>query len=238
MTDRELDNLMREILLDAIALDEEDCKDRLHFEPSLNHQRQIGTMLKDPLHWAKEKSKPVWKKVWQRAAVILLVVTLGFGSVMAVSPTVRAAVLQWITEWYETYVSYRYTQETSLPETMPEYEITALPEGYEENISERVEWPNHVQRRYENADGGVILLDYIYMTDGSLTSLETDGAAAAAVTVNGHEGQFFCSEDPGTDSTLSWIDTNQNLHFTISAVMEQEDMLHMAESISLSEMTK
>ena len=29
MTDRELDSLMREILLDAIALDEEDCKDRI-----------------------------------------------------------------------------------------------------------------------------------------------------------------------------------------------------------------
>lgn len=238
MTDQELDNLMREILLDAIALDEEDCKDRLFFEPTRKHQRQIGTMLKDPLRWAKERRKPAWKKVWQRAAVILLVATLSFGSVMAASPAVRAAVLQWITEWYETYVSYRYTQETSLPETMPEYEITALPEGYEENISERVEWPNHVQRRYENADGGIILLDYIYMTDGSLTSIETDGEAAVAVTVNRHEGLFFSSEDPEADSTLSWIDTNQNLHFTISAVMGQEDMLHMAESISLSEMTK
>lgn len=242
MTDQELDNLMREILLDAIALDEEDCKDRILFEPSLKHQRQIGTMLKDPLRWAKERRKPAWKKVWQRAAVILLVATLSFGSVMAASPAVRAAVLRWITEWYETYVSYRYMQETSLPETMPEtmpeYEITALPEGYEENISERVEWPNYVQRRYENADEEIIFFDYIYMTDGSLTSLETDGAAAAAVTVNGHEGLFFCSEYPGADSTLSWIDTNQNLHFTISAAMEQKDMLHMAESVSLSEMTK
>ena len=97
MTDRELDSLMREILLDAIALDEEDCKDRNPFEPSLKHQRQIGAMLKDPLRWAKDRSKPVWKKVGQRAAVILLVVTISFGSVMAVSPTARAAVLRWIT---------------------------------------------------------------------------------------------------------------------------------------------
>ena len=33
---RELDSLMREILLDAIALDEEDCKDRIPFEPSVS----------------------------------------------------------------------------------------------------------------------------------------------------------------------------------------------------------
>ena len=238
MTDRELDSLMREILLDAIALDEEDCKDRIPFEPSLKHQRQIGAMLKDPLRWAKDRSKPVWKKVGQRAAVILLVVTISFGSVMAVSPTARAAVLRWITEWYETYVSYRYTQEAPLPETVPEYEITALPKGYEENISKRVEWPNYVQRRYENANGEIILFDYIYMTDDAMTSIETDGAATVAVTVNGHEGLFFCSENSEADSTLSWIDTDQNLHFTINAAMEQDDILHMAESVSLSEMTK
>ena len=33
-------------------------------------------------------------------------------------------------------------------------------------------------------------------------------------------------------------DEDQNLHFTINAAMEQDDMLHMAESVSLSEMTK
>ena len=81
MTDRELDSLMREILLDAIALDEEDCKDRIPFEPSLKHQRQIGAMLKDPLRWAKDRSKPVWKKLgsgrrlfclWSRSALEVL----------------------------------------------------------------------------------------------------------------------------------------------------------------------
>jgi len=49
---------------------------------------------------------------------------------------------------------------------------------------------------------------------------------------------FFCSEDTEADSTLSWIDTDQNLHFTIHAAMEQDDILHMAESVNLSEMTK
>ena len=95
-----------------------------------------------------------------------------------------------------------------------------------------------MQRRYENADGGAILFDYIYMADGVMTSIETGGAATVAVTVNGHEGLFFCSEDSEADSTLSWIDTDQNLHFTINAAMEQDDILHMAESVSLSEMTK
>ena len=44
-------------------------------------------------------------------AVILLVFSLSLGSLMAVSPTVRAAVIRWVTEWYETHITYRYSGE-------------------------------------------------------------------------------------------------------------------------------
>ena len=33
MTDNELDSMMQQILLDAIALDEERCEDKIPFEP-------------------------------------------------------------------------------------------------------------------------------------------------------------------------------------------------------------
>ena len=46
MTDKELDSVMRQILLDAIALDEESCEDRIPFEPSLKYQHQTALMLK------------------------------------------------------------------------------------------------------------------------------------------------------------------------------------------------
>ena len=64
MTDKELDSVMRQILLDAIALDEESCEDRIPFEPSLKYQHQTALMLKDPIRWEKNRSRPVWKKIW------------------------------------------------------------------------------------------------------------------------------------------------------------------------------
>lgn len=239
MTDEQLDILMREILIDAIALDEEDCKERISFEPSLKYQHQTSAMLKDPSRWAKNKMRPVWKKVGQYVAAILVIGSISLGSVMAVSPTARAAVLQWVVEWYETYVSYRYTEETSVPKTMPEYRMTALPKGYVENINERVEWPNYVQHRYENADGDIILFDYIYMTDGAATSFETEDAKVLDVMVNGCKGIIVLPDNAEeADYTLSWIDPDQNLHFTIDAAVDQEEILHMAESIKLYEVTK
>ena len=102
MTDKELDSVMRQILLDAIALDEESCEDRIPFEPSLKYQHQTALMLKDPIRWEKNRSRPVWKKYGQRVAAILLVAFISLGSVMVASPTARAMVLQWFREWYET----------------------------------------------------------------------------------------------------------------------------------------
>lgn len=239
MTDKELDSVMRQILLDAIALDEESCEDRIPFEPSLKYQHQTALMLKDPIRWEKNRSRPVWKKYGQRAAAILLVAFIGLGSAMVASPTARAMVLQWFRERYETYVSYRYTQEGSVPEIMPEYEITALPEGYQENISERIEWPNYVQYRYENADESSILFDYIYMETGAISNIETEGAETIEVMVNGCEGVIFLPKSPEkTDCTLTWINAEENLQFTIHASMSQNELLHMAESVKLIQNAK
>lgn len=234
MTDNELDSMMQQILLDAIALDEERCEDKIPFEPSLKYQHQTALMLKDPIRWEKNRSRPVWKKYGQRVAAILLVAFISLGSVMVASPTARAMVLQWFREWYETYISYHYTQEGSIPETMPEYTITALPEGYKENISERIEWPNYIQCRFENADESPILFDYIYMETGSISNIETEGAEIIEVVVNGCEGAIILPENSvKSDCTLTWINAEENLQFTIHASMDQNEILHIAESVKL-----
>ena len=105
MTDQELDTLMRRVLLDSLKLDAEStASGELAFEPTHHYQRQMAAMVKDPLKWERRRARPLWKNVAQKAAVILLVFSLSLGSLMAVSPTVRAAVVRWVTEWYETHV--------------------------------------------------------------------------------------------------------------------------------------
>ena len=62
MTEQELDLFMRNVLLDAIALDEETNTETIPYTPSLHHQKQIKAMLKNPLRWARDRKQPVWKK--------------------------------------------------------------------------------------------------------------------------------------------------------------------------------
>ena len=235
MTDQELDTLMRRVLLDSLKLDAEStASGELAFEPTPRYQRQMAAMVKDPLKWERRRARPLWKNVAQKAAVILLVFSLSLGSLMAVSPTVRAAVVRWVTEWYETHVVYRFSGE-QLSGEMPQYEITDLPEGYVED--ERVDWPTYISIIYRKANdenAPWIYLRYVYMQQGTVNNIGTEGADIIPVTVNGIEGQLYLARNPGeSDSTITWIDPDKNIAFVVDAALDADSILHIAESVSL-----
>ena len=235
MTDRELDRMMQHVLLDAIKRDcEKETDDVPAFKPTRHYQRQIAAMLSDPLKWARKRARPIWKSALQKVAMILLVFTLSLGSLMAVSPTVRAAVVRWVTEWYETHVVYRFSGE-QITDEMPQYEVTDLPEGYAE--IERVEWPSYVSIIYQNVNdenASWIYLQYIYMQQGASGNFGIENADIIPVTVNGLEGQLYLNRDAeGADSTITWIIPDENILFAVSAALNTDDILHMAESVSL-----
>ena len=240
MTDQELDTLMRRVLLDSLKLDAESAASgELVFEPTPRYQRQMAEMVKDPLKWGRRRARPLWKNVAQKAAVILLVFSLGLGSLMAVSPTVRAAVVRWVTEWYETHVVYRFSGE-QLSGEMPKYEITDLPEGYVED--ERVDWPTYISIIYRKANdenAPWIYLRYVYMQQGTVNNIGTEGADIIPVTVNGIEGQLYLARNPDeSDSTITWIDPDKNIAFIVDAALDADSILHIAESVSLSKIEK
>ena len=235
MTDQELDTLMRRVLLDSLKLDAEStASGELAFEPTPRYQRQMAAMVKDPLKWERRRARPLWKNVAQKAAVILLVFSLSLGSLMAVSPTVRAAVVRWVTEWYETHVVYRFSGE-QLSGEMPQYEITNLPEGYVED--ERVDWPTYISIIYRKANdenAPWIYLRYVYMQQGTVNNIGTEGADIIPVTVNGIEGQLYLARNPDeSDSTITWIDPDKNIAFIVDAALDADSILHIAESVSL-----
>lgn len=238
MTDHDLDTLMQRVLLDSLRLDwEKQAEPEPAFVPSARYKRQVSGMLADPLAWERKRAIPVWKNIARRTAAVLLIVSIGFGSLLAVSPTVRAALLQWVTEWYETHITYRYTGEDMTGAT-PQYEITELPEGYAEAESERVEWPDQMIIVYRNEETGkAIYLDYVHMHQGAATDFVVEDAEILPVTVNGLDGRFFKTEK-GERNLVTWIDPEHGLQFTMEAPFDKTDILHIAESISLVNSTK
>ena len=234
MTDQELDTLMRRVLLDSLKLDAESAASgELVFEPTPRYQRQMAAMLKDPLKWERRRARPLWKNVAQKAAVILLVFSLSLGSLMAVSPTVRAAVVRWVTEWYETHIVYRYSGEDISGE-MPHYEISGLPQGYTEIIRDVYE--ASVSVVYESPNGDMICFDYTHMQQGAANIIAPGDDEIIDVTVNGIQGQLFLPHNSENAKTITWIDADSNLQFVVKAFCSETDILHMAENVCLVKM--
>lgn len=229
MTDQELDNLMCRVLGDAIKLDcEYDNEQDIFFEASNHHQSQIRAMLKDPLCWAKKRSWPLWEKVLRRVAVAVLTITIGFGSVMAVSPTVRAAVIRWVMEWYDTYIVYRYFGE-ALDGGMPHYDITGLGEDYVE--AERIVNDQAVSVLYENETGDKVCFDYNYLQNTGIGIFASNDNDVKEVKINCSEGLLFIPHDSKAVLTVTWIDERSNMHFSISANLDEKEIIRIAESI-------
>ena len=239
MTDQELDALMKRVLIDSMKLDLEadGAGQTASFAPSPRHRRQMKAILKDPLGWSKKKARPVWKTIAQKAAVILLVISIGFGAVMAASPTARAAFVRWAREWYETHITYRYAGK-ELSGAMPRYEITALPEGYTEY--QREERPSYTHIIYSNfSNDARIHLMYIHMQQGSATDFVTEDLEVVPVTVNGMDGELYLSQDlTKVDNTVTWIDEEANIQFVVDAHLGQTDILRIADSVTLEKTEK
>lgn len=238
MTDQELDSLMRRVLMDAIRKDEEDAAEEI--EPvilSRKHQRQMKEMLSDPLKWMRNKTKPAWKRIAQKVAVIFLIISVSLGGMMAVSPTVRAAVIQWVTEWYETHITYRFFGDNRFDE-MPEYELTGLPEGYVENRDRRVEQSSYMRFTYQNeldSSAQAIYLRYVNMQEGSAADFVIEEAEVIPVVINGLEGQLFLEKDwEHNRSTITWCDAESNLQFAVDAALNETEIVKLAESVSLT----
>lgn len=230
MTDQELDRIMRRVLIDSMKLEEDGEDNGPVFEPSLRHRRRMRAMLANPLGWLRGRERPLWRQAVRRAAVFLIVCGMTLAGAMAFSPAARMAMVRWVVERSGNDIDYVYSGEQS-PEALPQYEITALPEGFVE--TERDIMPGLVDVIYENESGDILYLDYVYMQQGALRSFDTRDAEAFDVTVGQLSGTFFKARTPGNMNTLAWINPDLNIHFSIGGCFEMNDLLRIAESISL-----
>lgn len=238
MTEQELDRIMRRVLIDSLKIDDERAEKEQapSFKPTSRYKRQMCAMLADPLRWLRRREHPRWQQIARRAAIILIICVVAIGGILAISPTARAVVVRWVVEWSENNIVYRYWGEQNTEE-LPQYEISGLPDGYAETVRDTA--PGLVAVTYEDQNGDVIYLDYIFMHQGAQTDfILTDDDDVFDVMVNQMYGQFLESRIPGNLNSLTWIDSDKNIQFSLGGNFRLEELLHIAESVSLCKTPK
>ena len=221
---------MRHVLMDGVEQKSEqpseaDNGEAPAFQPSPRYQRQITAMKRDPWAWAKKKQRPAWKKYAQTAAALLLVAGLG----LAASPTARADIVRLAVEWNQNRASFVYSG-PDVGDELPCYVLGDLPEGYVQTDWQRL-GPALVAADYESADGDYLYLDYSYMQQGGGTFIDMEEGEVIETRVNGMEGYFFQDADPEAFDILTWIDTRQNIQFTLGGCMDLDHALVLADGL-------
>lgn len=172
------------------------------------------------------------RKFARSAVAAILVILIGFSMLCVFNTEVRAAVVTWFKETFETYTTYWFTTDE---DTLPQYELMVIPDGFElvyEAASDHM-CVMAYQRGNDVKDS--FTFDYAVANNDTLLTIHTLYAnyKTESVIINGCFGELYISDNPEESSTLVWLDETTNIVFTLSSYMGRDDMLHIANNVNL-----
>lgn len=210
----------------ATAINESlpDPKDCTH-EFSAEFERKMKRMTRRANH-------PILYRTLRSVASIILVITIGFGSVLAVSAEARAAVFGWVKEQYESFYEYFFEGEVELAESA-KYQPGWMPDGCELlTVEETAGGETYI---YKDKSGLLAQFYYIYDPDSQKLYIDTVEYISEPVSINGHSGEMYISIYDDETSSIVWTDNSTNTLFYVSGPYEKDTLIKIAENIQVKE---
>ena len=173
---------------------------------------------------------PVAYKALQRAACLLLVLLALLGSIIAVNPEARAAVINWVKEQFGQFTHYYHSGETT-PEPIErtQYELGWLPEGYV--LLDSVPGENSEALVYINESNQFIQFQYFFAaSDGPFIGGKE--YTHKTILLGSYTADLYLPLNANSGSVIVWTDPESKMLFYISAFATEEDLVQMATGIS------
>lgn len=168
-------------------------------------------------------------RVARTAAILLLLLTVLFGTVLTFSAEARDFIFGWVRA--KTSDGYLYAFDGEASEApMPTYTLGWLPEGYE--LYDAYQLERTMFYTYVEPGGKLACFGYS-AGDTSLSYFLTncDDYGQREITVNGNPGTIYISPKEEESSALVWVDDSNGTLFVLSAHENIEILLKIAESV-------
>lgn len=241
---RQFDEMLRRGLMEANLAQYETVLEKLpdwEIDFSPKYRRERMRLLADPWNWVRRRARPMWKRAARTAACVVLACTVALGALMAVSPTVRAAVTRWFRETFEGYTYYTgpTPEEEEIPpeESFPAFRPTWVPEGYVlaqvytnglPGVPEDVLSANWV---YENGEDTLQFSCYLRPSGNvgaGYGAVVEETAVRRRTTVQGCGAEFYQEE---MWNSLIWENGRGNL-FWLHSMQDQATLERIGESVT------
>lgn len=198
---------------------------------SRSHRRWERRFLHDPFSLLRPQ-RPAWQRPLRSAACFLLTASVVFGTVLAASPTARAAAVRWFTQSSSTHDAYGF-QGTEEAGEMLSWTLTDLPEGYHQ--TDRIDLGIVVNLLYNNQDPKMeIEFSYQRMSEGTGESLDREHHTVSSVTVGTMPGRFYEATND-SPNLLIWFDEQNNYAFLLTARQPKSVLLQLAENVQVTQ---
>jgi len=163
-----------------------------------------------------------------RAAAVIAAVLLAGSLWLTFDADARTAFFGWIKESYETFFVYRYSDDVDNPVKNRGYEPAFIPEGYTK-IKEQ-DTGGRISIIYENEAGQYLRFQYIYEPSSSTLFVNEAGGTRKKARVMQYEADLILFDDLTDANDILWTDENDHAFF-ISAFVEEQELIRMAESV-------
>ena len=175
----------------------------------------------------KKNYHPQLKRVLRMVASFALVILIAGGSVMALSPTARAAVLGWLFGQESNAYVYRSTGTDTNEETITTYDFAEIPEGY--TFQQNFLMPNSGLIIYSEESTGRLLKVFFAPNDGSgALYLIPEDATLIPIQLGDVSADFYLSNIEDESSTIVWTDPENDYLVTVDGFFSQEEMMDLA----------
>ena len=175
----------------------------------------------------KKNKHPQLKRVLRMAASFALVILISGGSVMALSPTARAAVMGWLFgQEAEAYV-YRSTGTDTNSNTITTYDFAKIPEGY--TLWQNMVMPNTCLVIYAEDETGKFLRVFAAPNDGSgALYLIPEDATLIPIQLGDIPADFYLSNVETSSSSIVWTDPENDYLVNVDGFFSQEELMELA----------
>ena len=185
----------------------------------------------------KKNNHPQLNRILRMAASFALVILIAGGSVMALSPTARAAVLGWLFGRESDAYVYRSTGTDTNEETLTTYDFAEVPEGY--TLHQNFLMPNSGLVIYSEESTGRLLKVFFAPNDGSgALYLIPEDATLIPIQLGDISADFYLSNIEDESSTIVWTDPENDYLVTVDGFFSQEDLVEMALNLVKKEVPK
>lgn len=162
-------------------------------------------------------------------AAILLVMLISGSAWLMLDVKARAEFVGWIKWLYNSsYFAYKY--ETAEPPSEPtvQYELPSIPDGY--TLFYEKEDNGMVAKVYKDSEERFLKFMYAHNADEQFWLFDMTYSELTPTKVNGIDADLLLSHNENTANSVLWV-LPDNTAFFLSAFLDEEDLIRLAESV-------